>query len=91
MIQFSGTLMTMGGSRTGVAPASLLDIQTVNGEDPETNRKRSRFEDLTALFPDEKLHLDFGDPTKGRDAAAAMYDEGADIVYQVAGGAGVGG
>jgi basic membrane protein A and related proteins len=33
---------------------------------------------------------DFGDPTKGRDAAAAMYDEGADIVYQVAGGAGLG-
>lgn len=33
---------------------------------------------------------DFGDPTTGRTAAEAMYDQGADIVYQVAGGAGLG-
>ena len=33
---------------------------------------------------------DFGDPTTGRDAAQAMYDEGADIVFHVAGGAGLG-
>lgn len=33
---------------------------------------------------------DFGDPTTGRDAAQAMYDQGADIVFQVAGGAGLG-
>ena len=31
MIQFPGMLMTMGSSRTGIAPASLLDIQTVDG------------------------------------------------------------
>lgn len=33
---------------------------------------------------------DFGDPAIGKDAAIAMYDQGADIVYQVAGGAGLG-
>jgi basic membrane protein A len=33
---------------------------------------------------------DFGDPTTGRTAAEAMYDQGADIVFQVAGGAGLG-
>lgn len=33
---------------------------------------------------------DFGDPTTGRSAAEAMYDRGADIVFQVAGGAGLG-
>lgn len=33
---------------------------------------------------------DFGDPTTGRSAAEAMYDQGADIVFQVAGGAGLG-
>lgn len=33
---------------------------------------------------------DFGDAAKGRDAAMAMFDQGADIVYQVAGGAGLG-
>jgi basic membrane protein A and related proteins len=33
---------------------------------------------------------DFGDPTTGRTAAEAMYDQGADIIFQVAGGAGLG-
>jgi len=33
---------------------------------------------------------DFGDATKGQDAAKAMFEQGADIVYQVAGGAGLG-
>ena len=33
---------------------------------------------------------DFGDPEKGKQAALPMYAGGADIVYQVAGGAGMG-
>ncbi|MGH2428718.1 MAG: BMP family lipoprotein [Candidatus Limnocylindria bacterium] len=33
---------------------------------------------------------DFGDPVKGRQAAEAMFEQGADIVYQIAGGAGLG-
>ena len=33
---------------------------------------------------------DFGDAAKGRAAAEAMFEQGADIVYQVAGGAGLG-
>ncbi len=32
----------------------------------------------------------FGDPAKGRELALAMYEQGADIVYQVAGGTGEG-
>ncbi|WP_421850528.1 BMP family lipoprotein [Oricola sp.] len=32
----------------------------------------------------------FGDPSKGQQMAKAMFDEGADIVYQVAGGTGIG-
>jgi basic membrane protein A and related proteins len=32
----------------------------------------------------------FGDPAKGKTAAAGMYDAGADIVYQAAGGSGGG-
>ena len=32
----------------------------------------------------------FGDPAKGEQLAKAMFDEGADIVYQVAGGTGIG-
>ncbi len=43
---------------------ALLRIDTVNGEDPERARLRPRFEDLTPLFPDEKLRLESeGDPT----------------------------
>ena len=42
---------------------AMLEIHTVNGADPETIRDRPRFEDLTALFPDEKLKLENpGDP-----------------------------
>jgi basic membrane protein A len=33
---------------------------------------------------------DFGDPTTGQQAAEAMFEQGADIVYQIAGGAGLG-
>lgn len=32
----------------------------------------------------------FGDPSKGQQMAKAMFNEGADIVYQVAGGTGIG-
>jgi transcription termination factor Rho len=37
---------------------ALLRIDTVNGGDPEKARNRPRFEDLTPLFPDEKLRLE---------------------------------
>jgi transcription termination factor Rho len=44
--------------------AALIDIQTVNGIDPEQARLRRRFEDLTPLFPDKKLSLSSpNDPT----------------------------
>jgi transcription termination factor Rho len=37
---------------------ALLRIDLVNGADPETMRSRPKFEDLTPLFPDEKLRLE---------------------------------
>jgi transcription termination factor Rho len=37
---------------------ALLRIDLVNGKDPEQARQRRRFEDLTPLFPDEKLKLE---------------------------------
>lgn len=36
---------------------ALLTIDSVNGLDPDLARDRRRFDDLTPLFPDEKLHL----------------------------------
>ncbi len=37
---------------------ALLRVDTVQGLDPEVARLRPRFEDLTPLFPDEKLKLE---------------------------------
>jgi transcription termination factor Rho len=43
---------------------AMLEIQTVNGRPPEEAKKRPKFEDMTALFPDEKLRLENeDDPT----------------------------
>jgi transcription termination factor Rho len=40
------------------------EILKVNGRDPEDAKKRRRFEDLTALFPDSRLRMsDPADPT----------------------------
>ena len=36
---------------------ALLEIHTINGNDPELAKNRRKFEDLTALFPDKKLVL----------------------------------
>jgi transcription termination factor Rho len=40
---------------------ALLQIETVNGVDPDTARQRREFDKLTPLFPDERFRLE-GDP-----------------------------
>ena len=43
---------------------ALLQVDQVNGMDPEDARKRPKFEDLTPLFPDSRLRLETpGDPS----------------------------
>jgi len=37
---------------------ALLKAETVNGEDPDSSRRRPRFRDLTPLHPDEHLRLE---------------------------------
>src|SRR4029077_7378902 len=39
---------------------ALLRVDDINGMTPEAARARPRFEDLTPLFPDDKLHLEVG-------------------------------
>jgi transcription termination factor Rho len=51
---------------------ALLEIHTVNGGDPEAAKARPRFEDLTALFPDEKLRLE--DPSDPTNMTARIID-----------------
>jgi transcription termination factor Rho len=42
----------------------MIDIRTINGVDAEKMKARPKFEDLTPLFPDEKLELSTAtDPT----------------------------
>ncbi len=40
---------------------ALLRVDHINGMSPDDARVRPRFEDLTPLFPDEKLALELGD------------------------------
>jgi transcription termination factor Rho len=51
---------------------AMLEIHSVNGGDPEAARRRPRFEDLTALFPDEKLRLE--DPSDPSNMTARIID-----------------
>jgi transcription termination factor Rho len=42
---------------------ALIRVDTINGMTPDEARQRPRFEDLTPLFPDERLNLELpGDP-----------------------------
>ena len=38
--------------------AALLYVKSINGEHPSVAEKRPNFEDLTPVFPDERLHLE---------------------------------
>ncbi|MCR5388839.1 MAG: transcription termination factor Rho [Lachnospiraceae bacterium] len=50
--------------------AALLYVTSVNGLDPEVAARRKKFEDLTPIFPDERLHLQ----TKDSPLAMRMVD-----------------
>jgi len=41
---------------------SLLRVQTVNGRSPEKARQRPKFEDLTPIYPTERLKLETNNP-----------------------------
>ncbi len=49
---------------------ALLKIDMVNGVDPDTARKRPLFEQLTPLYPEERLRLE----TEEHDTAARIMD-----------------
>ena len=51
---------------------AMLEIHTVNGSDPDKAKTRPRFEDLTALFPDEKLRLE--NPSDPNNMTARIID-----------------
>nr|WP_166177717.1 transcription termination factor Rho [Altererythrobacter segetis] len=52
---------------------ALTKIQTVNYDDPDAVRHRTNFDNLTPLYPDERLNLDTKDPTV-KDKSARVID-----------------
>ena len=45
---------------------ALLKIEAVNYENPNASKKRTLFDSLTPLYPDEKIRLEIGDNTISR-------------------------
>ena len=63
--------MSRPAGRNEKNPA-MLSIESVNGRPPEEAKKRPRFEDLTALFPDSQLRLE--DPSDPTNMTARIID-----------------
>ena len=51
---------------------AMLEIYSINGQEPEKARHRPRFEDLTPLFPDHKLRME--DPRDPTNMTARIID-----------------
>ena len=52
---------------------ALLKVNTINFEDPEKARHKINFDNLTPLYPDERLKMEYDDPTK-KDLSARVID-----------------
>ena len=52
---------------------ALLKVNTINFEDPERARHKVHFDNLTPLYPDERLKMEIEDPTI-KDRSARIID-----------------
>ena len=52
---------------------ALLKVNKINFDEPDKLRHRINFDNLTPLYPDEKLILELGDPTK-KDLTTRVID-----------------
>jgi len=52
---------------------ALLKVNTINFEDPENVRHKINFDNLTPLYPDERLRMELPDPTV-KDRSARILD-----------------
>jgi transcription termination factor Rho len=59
--RIDGTARPSAGGRAKYRPLTTVD--TVNGMPPELARARPHFDDLTPLYPDQRLRLEDGDPS----------------------------
>jgi transcription termination factor Rho len=59
--------------RKGERYFALSAVEKVNFEDPERLRHRINFDNLTPLYPDQKIQLELGDPTR-KDMTSRVID-----------------
>jgi transcription termination factor Rho len=52
---------------------ALLKVNTINFEEPEKARHKINFDNLTPLYPNERLQMEYEDPTK-KDLSARVID-----------------
>jgi len=52
---------------------ALLKVNRINFEDPDKARHKVNFDNLTPLYPDERLKMEYDDPTK-KDLSARVID-----------------
>ena len=52
---------------------ALLKVNTINFEDPEKARHKVNFDNLTPLYPDERIRMEYEDPTK-KDLSARVIE-----------------
>ncbi|WP_124110758.1 transcription termination factor Rho [Palleronia sp. THAF1] len=52
---------------------ALMDVESINYEDPAKARHKVAFDNLTPLYPDERLNMETDDPT-AKDRSARVID-----------------
>ena len=52
---------------------ALVKVNTINFEDPENTRHKVHFDNLTPLYPDQRLEMEIPDPTR-KDFSARVID-----------------
>jgi transcription termination factor Rho len=60
--------------KSGERYFALLKLNSINFEEPEKVRHRINFDNLTPLYPDEKLKLELPDPTKTKDLTTRVIE-----------------
>ncbi len=53
---------------------ALLKVVAINFDDPEKARHKVHFDNLTPLYPDERLHMELPDPTETKDFSSRVID-----------------
>jgi len=53
---------------------ALLKVNAINLDEPEKLRHRINFDNLTPLYPEEKLNLELDDPTNKKDLTARVIE-----------------